>query len=137
MFDTLKVMISRMVNGHSPFHPDKTHLHHLFIEMNFSHLMTSGIIVFSNILIVCALILAWYLGAGIDLQMYIVILLGFLFTWGFYYFMEWNHKMNEGKGSALFQRWSRPGVRASYSDSVLWQFIRRIVDSKLLGGPWA
>ena len=135
VFDTLKVMISRMVNGHSPFHPDKTHLHHLFIEMNFSHLMTSGIIVFSNILIVCALILAWSLGAGIDLQMYIVILLGFLSTWGFYYFMEWNHKMNEGKGSALFHRWSRHGARTSYSDGVLWQFIRKIVDSKLLGGP--
>ena len=29
VFDTLKVMIFRVLRGQSPFHPDKTHLHHL------------------------------------------------------------------------------------------------------------
>ena len=134
VFDTLKVMISRMAKGHSPFHPDKTHLHHLFIEMNFSHLSTSGIIVFTNILIVIVLILAWSLGAGIDLQMYIVILLGLMATWGFYYFMEWQHRKNDGEGSALFQKWSRRGEKTRLSSGKLWQFIRKIVDSKPLGG---
>ena len=28
VFDTLKVMIFRVIRGQSPFHPDKTHLHH-------------------------------------------------------------------------------------------------------------
>ena len=59
VFDTLKVMIFRVVRGQSPFHPDKTHLHHLFIEMNFSHLATSGIIVFGNLVILGILMITW------------------------------------------------------------------------------
>ncbi len=41
VFDTLRVMIARMLKGRSPFTPDKTHLHHLFIDMGYSHLRTT------------------------------------------------------------------------------------------------
>ena len=37
VFDTLRVMGSRIWRGRSPFRPDKTHLHHLFIDTGFSH----------------------------------------------------------------------------------------------------
>ena len=37
VFDTLRVMTGRIVRGVSPFHADRSHLHHLFIEMGFSH----------------------------------------------------------------------------------------------------
>ena len=33
VFDTLRVMSTRMLKGSSPFRPDKTHLHHMFIDM--------------------------------------------------------------------------------------------------------
>ena len=134
VFDTLKVMIGRVAKGHSPFHPDKTHLHHLFIEMNYSHLATSGIIVFTNAMIVGLLILAWYLGAGIDLQFYLVFIMGFLATWGFYYFMEWQHRKNDGEGSVLYKRWSTRGKKTNFSSGALWNIIRKIVDSRWLGG---
>ncbi len=134
VFDTLKVMIGRVAKGNSPFHPDKTHLHHLFIEMNYSHLATSEIIVFTNAAIVAILILAWYLGAGIDLQFYLVFAMGFQATWGFYYFMEWQHRQNDGEGSALYRRWCRRGAKTNISTSPIWKFVRRVVDSRLLGG---
>ena len=35
VFDTLKVMVYRVLRGHSPFRADKTHLHHIFIDMDF------------------------------------------------------------------------------------------------------
>lgn len=35
--DTLRVFIHRVRHGKSPFHPDKTHIHHLFIRMGYSH----------------------------------------------------------------------------------------------------
>lgn len=41
IFDTLRVMTGRIMKGISPFHPDKSHLHHLFIEIGFSHLGTT------------------------------------------------------------------------------------------------
>ena len=134
VFDTLKVMCLRVARGLSPFHPDKTHLHHLFIEMNYSHLATSGVIVAINALIVGVLMLAWLLGAGIDLQFYLVVFLGFLSTWGFYYFMEWHHRQNDGEGSAFFRKWSKRGSRTVFSEIPVWQFLRKVVDSRFLGG---
>jgi UDP-GlcNAc:undecaprenyl-phosphate/decaprenyl-phosphate GlcNAc-1-phosphate transferase len=35
--DTLTVMAKRMMNGKSPFEPDKTHFHHLLRDMGFGH----------------------------------------------------------------------------------------------------
>ena len=32
VFDTLRVMFSRILRGTSPFRPDKTHLHHMFMR---------------------------------------------------------------------------------------------------------
>ena len=37
VFDTLRVMFSRILRGVSPFRPDKTHLHHMFINLGCSH----------------------------------------------------------------------------------------------------
>lgn len=36
VYDTIFVMLKRIVNGVSPFKPDKTHLHHLFLSYGFS-----------------------------------------------------------------------------------------------------
>ncbi len=134
VFDTLKVMIVRVAKGNSPFHPDKTHLHHLYIEMNYSHLATSGHIVFWNALIIGALILGWSLGMSIDWQLYFVILLGLIYTWGFYFFMEYHHRQNDGEGSALWVRLCNRGRKTNISGSKFWQVVRRVVDSRLLGG---
>lgn len=134
VFDTLRVMMFRMFKGVSPFHPDKTHLHHLFIEMNFSHLATSGIIVLGNTLIVALLLLVWRLGAPIDYQVYTVLASALLFTWAFYFFMEWQHKKNDGQGSRMFQRWCKRGKTTNISQTATWQLLSKIVDSKFLAG---
>lgn len=134
VFDTLKVMIFRVAKGQSPFHPDKTHLHHLFIEMNYSHLATSAIIVTGNFLIILILLAAWLLGASINLQVYLVVLLALLFTWGFYFFMEGEHRKNDGEGSKYFQRACRRGSATRVTGTRAWLFIRRAVDSRFLAG---
>lgn len=134
VFDTLRVMIFRIVRGQSPFHPDKTHLHHLFIDMNFSHLATSGVIVFGNVLIIGVLWLSWKLGANVNWQTYFVIAAALLFTWGFYFLMEWQHRKNNGEGSKMWNRWSKRGKITNISSTPSWQFIRSIVDSKFFGG---
>lgn len=135
VFDTLRVMIFRVINGHSPFRPDKTHLHHLYIEMNFSHLATSGSIVFVNANIIGILILAWRLGLSIDMQVYLVVLLAMGYTWGFYFFMESQHRKNDGEGSRLYQRWCVRGKSTNVSANFLWQMVRSMVDSRFLAGP--
>lgn len=137
VFDTLRVMVFRVFNGHSPFHPDKTHLHHLFIELNYSHLATSGIIVAVNALIIGVSALSWKLGANIDWQVYFIIACSLLFTWGYYFFMEHEHKKNDGEGSVFFQRACNRGRATNITNGVVWQFLRRVVDSRILGGKAA
>lgn len=85
VFDTLRVMTTRMLKGHSPFHPDKTHLHHLFINEGFSHIGTTFCIISLNVLIILIWWLLYHWGVSVDLQLYVVVLLGLLFTVGIYF----------------------------------------------------
>jgi UDP-GlcNAc:undecaprenyl-phosphate GlcNAc-1-phosphate transferase len=43
--DTLTVMIKRMLKGKSPFHADKTHLHHILLKFGFTKSQTASIII--------------------------------------------------------------------------------------------
>lgn len=88
VFDTLRVMSARIMHGTSPFSPDKTHLHHLFIELGFSHAGTTVSILTLNTLIIILQLLSWQLGCSVDVQLYIVIGASLLCTVGFYYGMK-------------------------------------------------
>jgi UDP-N-acetylmuramyl pentapeptide phosphotransferase/UDP-N-acetylglucosamine-1-phosphate transferase len=88
VFDTLRVMLARIMHGTSPFSPDKNHLHHLFIELGFSHAGTTVSILTLNTLIIILQLLSWQLGCSVDVQLYIVIGASLLCTVGFYYGMK-------------------------------------------------
>ena len=88
IFDTLRVMVMRMIRGKSPFQPDKTHLHHLFLDLGFSHIGVTLTEILSNLMVVAAWWISYKAGASIDLQLYIVIFLGMLVTFGFYKFVR-------------------------------------------------
>lgn len=86
VFDTLRVMTARIIRGTSPFNPDKTHLHHLLFDLHFSHVGTTGTELLVNLLVIASWFVSYKLGASIDLQLYIVILMGLLITFAFYRF---------------------------------------------------
>lgn len=52
VFDTVRVMLGRVFRGVSPFHPDKTHLHHAFIDYGFHHLETALMEIILNMMII-------------------------------------------------------------------------------------
>ncbi|MGC4023558.1 MAG: MraY family glycosyltransferase [Cyclobacteriaceae bacterium] len=58
VFDTLRVIILRLRQGLSPFHADRNHLHHQFINLGFSHSSAVLIIAGINIFMIG---LAWFL----------------------------------------------------------------------------
>lgn len=91
VFDTLRVMSARMLRGKSPFQPDKTHLHHLFISLGFSHAGTTVVILSLNTLVVLAWWAMYAAGASADVQLYGVLALGLLVTTGLYYPL---HRLN-------------------------------------------
>ena len=52
LFDTLRVFVSRALKGKSPLNPDKNHIHHKLLELGFSHMKASCVIMLFNVLFV-------------------------------------------------------------------------------------
>ncbi len=52
VFDMLKVFIHRLIQKKSPFKPDRNHLHHIFVDLGFSHKLTSITMVTWNLLVI-------------------------------------------------------------------------------------
>lgn len=124
VFDTLRVMSTRILKGTSPFHPDKTHLHHMFIELGASHAATTLAILSLNTLVV----LCWWAlsaaGASIDMQLYVVVGMSLLETFGLYHFMQWNMRRD-----TKFLRFVRHfGYKTHVSRTGIFFWLQKTVD---------
>ncbi len=77
VFDTLRVMVARVLGGCSPFSADKTHLHHIFIDMGYHHPATTAMILGLDIFIVGVWFATEHIEAvAVDMQFYIVAAVG-------------------------------------------------------------
>ena len=126
VFDAMRVMIMRIVRGISPFSPDKTHLHHLFIELGFSHFGTTISELLLNTIVVLTWFMTYKLGGSINTQFYVVIGVGLLLTAGFYKFM----KINQARNTALLRLMKRIGQATHFEDCKAWKVVQKIVDYK-------
>lgn len=139
IFDTLRVMTLRILRGRSPFSPDKTHLHHLFVDMGFSHLGTALFILLINTMVVVVWFVSWKLGASVDVQTYIVIGLGFVVTFGFYKLMKVQQHGGpvdeEGypQGTALWHMMCKFGKWTCREKSRAWRFMIYLMDGPMVG----
>ena len=124
VFDTVRVMSARILNKKSPFHPDKTHLHHMFIDLGFSHIGTTISILSLNFIVVAAWLVSYILGASIDLQLYIVVALSLLFTFGFYGFAK---RQLERKSNSL-KTLQKIAKTLQIEKKGIWSNIQRIID---------
>lgn len=124
VFDTVRVMSTRILNKKSPFHPDKTHLHHMFIDLGFSHIGTTVSILSLNFLIVVAWFVSYKLGITIDMQLYIVVGLSLLFTFGLYGFAKRQLK-NNSNGLRIFKKIAKA---MQFEKKGIWCTIQRIID---------
>lgn len=52
LFDTLRVFAIRILQGKSPFNPDRNHLHHMFVDLGFSHVKATSCLITFNILMI-------------------------------------------------------------------------------------
>lgn len=124
VFDTLRVMSTRILNKKSPFHADKSHLHHMFIDMGFSHIGTTISILSINFLIVAAWYLSYKLGASIDVQLYIVLALSILVTFVFYNYALFHIKKN----TKSLKRIQRLAKMLHIEKKGIWRTMQRIID---------
>lgn len=52
VFDTLRVFMIRLRKGKSPFVGDRNHIHHRILQLGFTHLQTTAILILLNVLII-------------------------------------------------------------------------------------
>lgn len=102
VFDTLRVMLGRISRGASPFAPDKTHLHHAFIDYGFHHLETSLMEIILNMMIVGIWWMFYKSHFSFQFQLYGVIVASVAVCFGLYWMLGRRkriaHKINEQYG---------------------------------------
>lgn len=106
VFDTLRVMMARIFKGGSPLVGDKTHLHHMFIGLGFSHIGTAICVVSLNMLIIGIWWLTTLAGASVDVQFYVVVGCALLIDCGLYYTVEWLDRQIPER-MERFREWKR------------------------------
>ncbi len=52
LFDTLRVMLTRIKHKKSPFRPDKNHIHHLLLRIGLNHLQTTCLLLSISVLFI-------------------------------------------------------------------------------------
>ena len=109
IFDTLRVMTMRIFQGRSPFSPDRTHLHHAFVDCGFSHVSTALFEIFISLIVFLTSNVAYWLDFSAEIQLYIVILIGGIFVWGTYFFLIHMKNIRYFKYYALHTHFERKG----------------------------
>ncbi|NDC77486.1 MAG: hypothetical protein EBZ67_06400 [Chitinophagia bacterium] len=72
LFDTMRVFSLRILARRSPFAPDKNHIHHLLLDLGFTHASVTYILAFLNLLFIALA----YLTRGWGVTLCIVSMVG-------------------------------------------------------------
>jgi len=139
VFDMARVFLLRILRGKSPFRPDRNHLHHLFIDMGFSHFGAALSIIMINTMVVLIWMVSWILGASIDVQTYVVLGLGIIVTFGLYNFVkiqQYGGPINETgspQGTRLWHAMAKLGSYTKLEEGRFWKMMRCLIDGPLSG----
>lgn len=79
IFDTLRVFSIRIFNRASPFKADRNHIHHRLIDLNFSHLQSTAILV--SFTLVCVLFVLLFSNWRIDVLFICIAALTIFCNW--------------------------------------------------------
>jgi UDP-N-acetylmuramyl pentapeptide phosphotransferase/UDP-N-acetylglucosamine-1-phosphate transferase len=78
LYDTLRVFVQRILHGRSPFSPDKTHIHHLLLDLGINHMKATAMLLSVNVLFIAMALLLDHLGTSVLLILEITLM--FLLT---------------------------------------------------------
>lgn len=81
IIDVPRVMMIRILQGRSPFFPDRNHIHHNVLKISSSHLSATLKILVMNLLFIAFSLLLIYLQFNINAIVALLFVTGFLFAW--------------------------------------------------------
>ena len=80
VFDTMRVFVVRVSKKLSPFHPDRKHIHHQFLDLGFSHLRATGIIILIQVFFILLNVALYRLNINLMLAIDFVLWLSIMMT---------------------------------------------------------
>lgn len=124
VFDTLRVMGVRLMHGNSPFKPDRTHLHHMFVDLGYPHVMITSILLLIDLIVIGV----WYLTSlymdSINGQFFVVVGTAILLIPGLYFVL----KMIMMKKPQLFEKFKEHSKRVSSKPIRIRESISDLLD---------
>ena len=86
LFDLLRSFSIRLANKRSPFRPDRNHMHHMLVDLGFSHIFATGILIIFNIAII---VIAFTLqDIGIYPLGFLILAISIIFSGTLYYLVK-------------------------------------------------
>lgn len=79
LMDTLRVFSIRIMNGHSPFKPDRNHIHHVLLNHGFDHKSVTFICIIATILITGFTFLFQNIGTGYLISAQVVLFFSLIY----------------------------------------------------------
>lgn len=133
-FDLVRVVLTRILRGQSPFHPDRSHLHHVYVDLGMSHLMTTLCLLLRNIIMLAI----WYVSAILEMQVtmqfFVVLICGLALFWLPYVritFLKEHHPLLYVRVS---HRWQRRSQRLEPIANLIGNLIDGRRKVKTIGG---
>jgi UDP-GlcNAc:undecaprenyl-phosphate GlcNAc-1-phosphate transferase len=105
LFDAIWVMTRRLLGRTSPFAPDKSHVHHKFLDLGFEHRFT--------VLVIYAISLFWACSALVLSTLPDYALLAFLLATALCFYLLLRHLIRHRERYPFFTRDTEGGIRTS------------------------
>lgn len=83
LFDTLRVFVVRILQGKSPFNPDRAHIHHLLLDAGFTHMQATSLLMIVNVAFISVVVQFHDLGNQWLLMIMLGMAIAFLFLLNF------------------------------------------------------
>ena len=86
LFDTLRVFTTRVIKGKSPFVPDRTHIHHLLLDADCTHMQATSILILVNVLFIGLVYRFQHIGTLNLLS--VILILASILSLGLYFYVR-------------------------------------------------
>ena len=91
LFDLLRSFSIRLVHRRSPFKPDRNHMHHMLVDLGFSHTFSTGILIIYNIIIISIAFI--FKDIGIYPLGFLILTISIIFSGGLYFLVKRRNKL--------------------------------------------
>ena len=85
LFDTLRVFLTRLLNGKHPLQPDRNHIHHLLLDSGLSHMQATVLLAFVNVLFIVMAFMMQLRTSNTLLIILMLLVIASLLVGGLYY----------------------------------------------------